>query len=73
MPDITLKKDGYGLQIRTYMSVDRKSTYIVFKHVDGSYHAFVEVEAKVAAMCCGSDLDQEEHTRDHWNVLWGKE
>ena len=71
MPEISLKKSGYGLPIKTFKSADRKNTYIVFKQTDGSYHTFVEVEAKDAAIHCGSDLDRSEITRKHWDKLWG--
>ncbi|UTW47127.1 hypothetical protein [Bacterioplanoides sp. SCSIO 12839] len=70
MPDIRLKRKGYGLPIKTFESGDGKSTYIVFKQPDGSYHTFVEVEAKDAAMHCGSQLDRTEITRKHWDTLW---
>jgi hypothetical protein len=63
MPDITLKRANAGLPIRTFQSPDGKSTYLVFKQSDGSYHTFVEVEAKDAAVHCGSELPRESITR----------
>ena len=70
MPEINLKRNGFGLPIKTFESSDGKNTYIVFKQSDGSYHTFVEVEAKDAAMHCGSEFDREEQTRKHWDRLW---
>lgn len=70
MAEITLKKDGFGLALKTFESSDGKNTYLVLKESDGSYHAFVEVEAKDAALNCGSTLDREEITRKHWDSLW---
>lgn len=67
---ITLKKGNTGLPVRTFNSSDGKNTYLVFKQIDGSYHAFVEVEAKDAAMSCGSELGKNKQTRSHWNKLW---
>lgn len=70
MSEINLKRSGMGLPIKTFESADGKNTYIVFKQSDGSYHAFVEVEAKDAAVHCGSKLDRSEITRRHWDKLW---
>lgn len=72
MTDIKLKREGYSLEFRTFESGNGKNTYLVFKEKDGSYHTFVEVEAKDAAIHCGSELDREEITRKHWDELWGK-
>lgn len=70
MTEINLKKNSYCLPIKTFVSKDGKNTYIVFKQSNGSYHTFVEVEAKDAAMHCGSTLDRSSRTRDHWDKLW---
>ncbi len=40
----------------------------MLKLPDGSYHAFVEVEAKEAARKCGARGDQ--NTRQLWKQLW---
>jgi hypothetical protein len=66
----TAKNQGYGLEIRTFEDQSGR-THIVFKSLDGSYHAFVEVEAKQAAIDCGSRLSRDENnTREHWKSLW---
>lgn len=70
MADITLKREGYSLEFRTFESTDGKNLYLVFKEKDGSYHTFVEVEAKDAAIHCGSQLEREQITRRHWDKLW---
>jgi hypothetical protein len=70
MAEITLKKDGFGLALKAFQSCDGKNTYLVLKESDGSYHAFVEVEAKDAAVNCGSTLNRDEITRKHWDSLW---
>lgn len=72
MSEISLKRKSNGIQFRTFESEDEKNTYIVSKESDGSYHTFVEVEAKDAAIHCGSTLDRNENTRSHWNDLWNK-
>jgi len=72
MSEISLKRKSNGIQFRTFESEDEKNTYIVFKESDGSYHTFVEVEAKDAAIHCGSTIDRKENTRIHWNDLWNK-
>ncbi len=71
MTDTKLKRSGSGLGMRTFQSEDDKNTYIVFKQPDGSYHTFVEVEAKQSAVNCGSGLGQDSNTRTHWDKLWG--
>jgi len=68
--DVKLKREGCSLQFRTFESENGKNTYIVFKEKDGSYHTFVEVEAKDAAIHCGSSLSRDEITRSHWDKLW---
>lgn len=70
MSTINLKKSGSTLPIKTFESMDGKNTYLVFRQSDGSYHVFVEVEAKGAAINCGSNLDHSEITRKHWDKLW---
>jgi hypothetical protein len=72
MADIKLKRDGYGLDFRTFESDNGKNNYLVFRNSDGAYHTFVEVEAKDAAVHCGSKLEREEITRKHWDELWQK-
>ena len=70
MAEITLKRDGYALEMKTFKSSDGKNSYLIFKESDGKYHSFVEVEAKDAAIHCGSQLSRDETTRQHWDSLW---
>jgi hypothetical protein len=61
------KRAGFGLQIQTFTGKSGK-TYTVFKTTKGSYHAFVETEAKRAARDCGARGDK--NTRDLWKSIW---
>lgn len=64
------KKKGYGLEIKTFIGESEQS-YLVMRTPDGSFHVFVEVEAKEAARDCGSR--KEANTRQMWETLWSKE
>lgn len=61
------KKKGFGLEAKTF---DGKNggCYLVFRSLDGSYHAFAEVEAKQAARECGAT--EGPNTRKMWERLW---
>ncbi len=61
------KKKGLGLEAKTFKGEDG-SSYLVFRSLDGSYHAFVEVEAKQAARECGAT--DGPNTRKMWERLW---
>lgn len=61
------KKTGLGLEAKTFRGKDENS-YLVFRSLDGSYHAFVEVEAKQAARECGATKGL--NTRKMWESLW---
>lgn len=64
------KKQGLTLASQTFIGKDG-TTFLVFKSEwDGSFHTFVEVEAKQAARACGSTV--EGNTRHMWNELWKK-
>ena len=67
----TIKENiqGTGLEMKVYRGRDNNS-YLIFKTQQGSYHAFMEVEAKQAARECGSS--QEAHTRTMWKAIWNK-
>jgi hypothetical protein len=43
---------------------------LVFKLPDGSYHTFVEVEAKEAAIKCGATMGRRATTRQLWDEVW---
>jgi hypothetical protein len=62
----TAKRKGLGLETRTFKG-KRGDTYIVFRSTKGSYHAFVEVEAKKAAQDCGG---KGANTRARWQSVW---
>lgn len=61
------KKKGFGLEAKTFKRNDG-SSYLVFRTLDGSYHAYVEVEAKEAARECGAA--EGSNTRRMWEKLW---
>jgi hypothetical protein len=61
------KKKGLGLEAKTFKGKDG-SSYLVFRSLDGSYHAFVEVEAKEAARECGAT--EGPNTRKMCERLW---
>jgi len=68
---VPVKKQGLGLEMRSFAGTDgkgRKADYLVFRTSNGSYHAFVEVEAKEAARRCGDP--EEGHTRQMWDEVW---
>jgi hypothetical protein len=64
------KRQGYGLEIRTFSGGDG-TAYIVFRTRNGSFHTFIETSAKDAAIDCGSTLPRSQITRRHWQSLWG--
>lgn len=66
---MTIKKKrlGVGLETRTFVGNDDR-TYLVFRSQNGSYHTFVEVEAKQAARECGAT--EEDNTRRMWAQVW---
>ena len=66
--EIKPKLRGFGLDIRQFRSKDGY-TYIVSKTKSGSYHVFMEVEAKQAARRCGG---AGSNTRQMWDALWKK-
>ncbi|ROO31193.1 hypothetical protein [Salinisphaera japonica] len=61
------KREGFGLEMKTFDGADGNS-YLVFRTRNGSFHAFMEVEAKEAARQCGADGDK--NTRGLWAELW---
>ncbi|MEX2170513.1 MAG: hypothetical protein WD851_14455 [Pirellulales bacterium] len=63
------KRKGLGLDIRMFDGKEGES-YIVFKTTKGSYHVFKEVEAKQAALQCGSNAEGNTNTRQMWGTLW---
>ncbi len=55
------------LETKTFSGGDGNQ-YIVFRTLDGSYHTFVEVEAKQAARQCGAE--EGANTRQMWESIW---
>jgi hypothetical protein len=61
------KKRGFSLETKTFEG-KKGEMYLVFRTLDGSYHAFAEVEAKQAARECGAM--EGPNTRKMWQRLW---
>jgi hypothetical protein len=60
------KRKGQGLQMKTFTGRSGKS-YLVFRTLKGSYHTFVEIDAKKAAVDCGG---KGPNTRAVWKSVW---
>jgi len=66
MKKFRAKKKSYGLEAQTF-SGKSGSVYVVFRTPKGSFHVFVETEAKAAARDChGTGAN----TRQQWESLW---
>jgi len=63
------KTHGTPLEIRSFTGKDGNQ-YLVFRTSKGSFHAFVEVEAKQAAKECGAEKGA--NTRQLWESIWNK-
>jgi len=61
------KKRGFGLELKSFQGRGGRN-YLAFRTRGGSYHAFVEVEAKQAARECGVKV--EKTTRAMWRAIW---
>jgi hypothetical protein len=61
------KRRGFDLTVKSFRGRDGRS-YIIFRTATGSYHSFVEVEAKEAARQCGAT--KERNTRAMWKSIW---
>jgi hypothetical protein len=64
------KREGTELQFKTFVGSDG-TRYLVFRSLEGSFHAFAEVEAKQAARECGAA--ELANTRQMWESLWEKQ
>ena len=60
------KMQGLGLEVKTFMGKSG-APYLVFRTNPGSFHVFIEVEAKGAARDCGT---KEGTTHQMWARLW---
>jgi len=67
---LKLKRPADALEIRTFTSTDKKRKYLILKTPKGTYHAFVEVDAKLASKDCGSP--RKARTKQFWDALWSK-
>ena len=61
------KRSGLGLEIKTFKGREDGKTYMVFRTAGGSYHTFVETEAKAEARDCSGAGDT---TRQYWGSIW---
>ena len=61
------KREGRSLEIKTFAGQDGNH-YLVLRTLDGSFHTFVEVEAKQAARECGAA--EGANTRQMWESIW---
>jgi hypothetical protein len=61
------KREGTQLGFKTFDGADGER-YLVFRTLDGSFHAFVEVEAKEASRQCGAA--EGANTRAMWESIW---
>ncbi len=61
------KRQGLGLEMRTFKG-NAGQNYLVFRTAGGSYHVFLEVDAKEAAEHCG--VPRDGNTRQMWKDLW---
>jgi hypothetical protein len=69
MKTVTPKMRRNALEMRTFPGT--KGNYLVFRTGDGAFHAFLEVQAKAAALDCGSKLSRlGKTTPQHWKSLW---
>ena len=71
---IAKKRNGLGLQMKTIKG--ESGIYLFMKTPGGSYHVFLEVEAKQAAKDCGASVkrsaDDNRNTRQMCKEIWDK-
>ena len=63
------KREGSALAFKSFTATDG-TRYLVFRSLEGSFHAFTEVEAKQAARDCGAP--ELTNTRQMWESIWEK-
>ncbi len=63
------KREGTQLGFKAFDGADGRR-YLVFRTVDGSFHAFVEVEAKEVSRQCGAA--EGTNTRTMWESIWDR-
>lgn len=67
MKKFTAKRFGLGLEAKTFQNKKGDAIYLVFRSTGGSFHVFVEVEAKRAGKDCGG---KGSNTRQIWQSVW---
>lgn len=65
------KRDGTEIGMKVFVGNDG-NRYLVFRTLEGAFHAFVEVEAKEAAKKCGA-LERKGNTRSIWESIWDQQ
>ena len=69
---ISFKRSGVGLEMRVF-TARRRRRYLVLRTPRGAFHVFAEVQAKDAAVDCGSTFDRSTaNTRQMWQGLWSR-
>ena len=67
MAELIEKRNGSQLGFKVFVGKDG-TRYLVFRSLEGSFHVFVEVEAKQIARECGAA--ELSNTRQMWESLW---
>jgi hypothetical protein len=70
MADLVEKREGTQIGFKTFVGKDG-TRYLVLRSLEGSFHVFVEIEAKQAARECGAA--ELVNTRQMWESLWEKQ
>lgn len=73
---MTISKKRFGVKLQIKTIEGESGTYIFMKTPGGSYHTFLEVEAKQAARDCGASEkrsgDDRKNTRQMCKEVWDK-
>jgi hypothetical protein len=66
------KREGSDIGFKGFMFIGTDGAgYLAFRSLDGSFHAFAEVEAKQLAGECGAA--ELANTRQMWESIWGNQ
>ena len=69
---VRFKRSGVGLEMKVFAG-SGKRRFLVLRTPRGAFHVFAEVDAKDAAVVCGSRLDRKTATtRQMWQELWSR-
>jgi hypothetical protein len=63
-------REGTSLAFKTFVAADG-TRFLDFRSLEGSFHIFAEMEAKLAARDCGAE--EFGNTRQMWDSLWEKQ